>query len=164
MPTIAKKYRQNMRASSPLRPDRATYMMYTMSNDHAQDAQRAELEAATALWEEIAAYAWDQFVTFGQGVVLVEQVDLLAAHQVMGTEHPLPLVLGYVPVTDIPPGDDFRALIRTVHPRKQVALLVRRNEDSDGEDAEQFYVLEMLEGKRPSPEDCYFAKERARTQ
>lgn len=129
--------------------------------EHPDDRRRDELEAATELWEHLAAFAWDQFVTFGRGVVLMRASDLFAARGALcaGKSPPPDFAPGFVPLTHIPPGDDFRALIGSLNPREQLALLVQRDDDSDAENREQLYVLETAGSARLPPEECYFAQQ-----
>jgi hypothetical protein len=121
----------------------------------------AELRAAIELWEEAAAFAWDQFLALGRGVVLIDQEELFAAQRIKaggGTAEP---TLAYVPLTHIPPGADFRRPILEYDPRRQIVLLVRSIDGDeagadDGSDTAdlRLYVIEASEQGRPTPEKC----------
>lgn len=106
------------------------------------------------LWEHLAAFAWEQHLTEGKGVVLADHDELLAAaEQVRGGESSA-LSLGYVGASEVPPGDDFLKIILESDPKKHVLLLVR-HDDNEREEDEQLYVLEPADSGRPSPRECY---------
>lgn len=106
------------------------------------------------LWEHLAAFAWEQHLTEGKGVVLAEHDELLAAAARVSKGESSSLWLGYIGASEVPPGDDFLKIILESDPKKQVLLLVRHGE-SDREEDEQLYLLEPAESGRPSPQECY---------
>lgn len=117
----------------------------------------APLASAMALWEHLAAYAWEQTIALGRGVVLVGEEDLLCGAQAKARGESISLPLGFVPMVEIPSGDDFLHIIRSYDVKRQVVLLVGRAERKGAEDDEQLFVLEANEAGRPLPEDCFFA-------
>lgn len=112
------------------------------------------MATAVSLWETLAAFAWEQFITNGRGVVLIEQPALDAAAMrarsgaaVSATE----IDPGYVCVRDVPPSDDFAPIIAEYEPQRQIVLLLRLK----GGD-ERLYVLETSERhQRPTPRECF---------
>ncbi len=117
-----------------------------------------EVRAAIDLWTPLAAAAWERYLAHGPGVLLIGRDELLAAHARRGEDGdedgPRVVLPGFVPLSMIPRGDDFRPLLATYDPTRQVMLLVR---DPDG--AERMVTLEADGVTRPTPEACYRARE-----
>jgi hypothetical protein len=128
------------------------------------------LAAAIDLWEPLAAFAWERFITEGRGVVLIDRDglhQLAAAHRkqrdedhetlpaslpssVTGSAH---APLGYVCVRDVPPSDDFAPIIAEYDPQRQIVLLIQL----EGGD-ERLYLLEASDRRhRPTPRECFEA-------
>jgi hypothetical protein len=115
------------------------------------------LHAAMELWERLAAFAWGQSLALDRGVVIVREEDLLAAALAKRAGQPVELPLGFVPVKDVPSGDDFLHAISKYDVKRQVVLLVGRPGKDGAEDDEQLFVLEASEHGRPLPEACFEA-------
>jgi hypothetical protein len=114
----------------------------------------ADVQAVIELWEPLAAFAWEQQLAFGRGVVVIEQDELNAARAARLGGSPHQPVIGYVPVTSIPPGDDFRRVVAGYEPERQIAIVIRpRGGDVEGAD-DRLYVLEAADHGRPSPREC----------
>lgn len=121
------------------------------------------LSAAIRLWEHIAAYAWEQTLALGRGVVLVGEEGLLAAGEAKARREPVILPLGFVPMLEVPSGDDFLQIISQYDVKRQVVLLVGRRGKEGAEDDEQLFVLESSEqGGRPVPEECFYSMQAQR--
>lgn len=134
----------------------------TMSDENAKDNVRSmpALKAAIDLWETLAAFAWEQMLAHGRGVVLAREDDLRQAQQRKADGSEFELSLGYVSMQQVPAGDDFLKIIAEYDLRKQIVLLVERSGASGGEDDEQLFVLEAGEQGKPSPEECFYAMTR----
>lgn len=111
------------------------------------------LKAAMALWEPLAAFAWDCYLVCGPGVIVIDRQTLLLAAAQHETGRPATIQPGYAPLTDIPPGDDFIHVVKTYNPRKQIVLMVVAGESDSME--EHLLVLEAGEGGRPTPPECF---------
>lgn len=116
------------------------------------------ITAAITLWEHLAAFAWEQFISSGRGVVLMEEQALTRAAEAARSNSP-PLAAqigpGYVCVRDVPPSDDFAPIIAEYNPQRQIALLVRGSDED-----ERLYVLETSERHgRPTPRECFEARQ-----
>jgi hypothetical protein len=123
--------------------------------------QDAELRAAIALWDSIAAFAWEQSLALGRGVVLAQGEQLIAAQQQQSTDEAVTLPLGYVPMLDVPSGDDFLQIIANYDMTRQIVLLIGTVDRAGGEDDEQLLVLEASEdGGRATPEECFYTRQR----
>ena len=78
-----------------------------------------EIEAATALWPELSAFARDSHALSGRGAVLIERASLLDPER--AGECP---VMNYIAADDVPSGDDFRTLMLNHDPERQVVLII----------------------------------------
>ena len=100
-------------------------------------ALRATLDA----WERLAAFGWREHQIKGRGVVVINRRDLLA-----NAANARRLPLSYVPLDDIPAGDDVRPLVRDYDPHNQIVLLVGERVGD-----EQIYVIASDGKTRPHP-------------
>jgi hypothetical protein len=112
------------------------------------------IAAAITLWDRLAAFSWEQFMTNGRGVVLIDELVLEQAADSVRAGGPIDtahLPLGYVCARDVPPSDDFAPIIAECDPNRQVALLIRLR---DGD--ERLYILETSERQEQlPPRTCY---------
>lgn len=117
------------------------------------------IDAATRLWESLAARAWEEFAVRGRGRgVLLLRWDELREAAVTAAQArrrdpiaPLPDVPAtWVTATIIHRGDDFRGLLQRSDPTRQVMLIVGHE---DG--GEALFALESGPGGRPDPESCW---------
>lgn len=108
------------------------------------DALRNLIEAASACWDEIAAFAWKSYQLSGRGAVLVLAGDL---HSAAERQPGVPLTMNYFAQEDVPAGDDFRSLMGTYEPQTQVMLMI-----GDQEQGEQVLILEATDGQRARPD------------
>ncbi|HRP62940.1 MAG TPA: hypothetical protein PK400_06590 [Phycisphaerales bacterium] len=111
------------------------------------------LNAAMALWEPLAAFAWDCYLVCGPGVLVVDEQTLLLTAAQHEAGRSVPIQPGYAPLTDIPPGDDFIRIVKTYNPRRQIVLMVIAGEADSMR--EQLLVLEAGDGGRPTPPECF---------
>lgn len=118
-----------------------------------------QLRAAITLWEPLAAYAWEQTLTFGRGVVVLQQDEMMDAAEAMREGQPISLTPGFVPMQEVPSGDDFLQIIAGYDVKKQIVLLIGRSDRDGAEDDEQLIVLEANESGRPLPEECFYARQ-----
>ena len=102
------------------------------------------LRAALDAWERLAAFGWREHQIKGRGVVVIDRRDLLA-----NADNARRLPLSYVPLDDIPAGDDVRPLVCDYDPHNQIVLLVGERVGD-----EQIYVMASDGQTRPLPAQC----------
>lgn len=112
------------------------------------------LQAAIELWEHLAAFAWAETLAYGRGILLAREAELLAAAQAKQVGRPVEMPLSFVPMLEVPSGDDFLHVISKYDVKRQIVLLVGREGRKGAEDDEQLFVLEANEKGRPLPEQC----------
>ncbi|MBT8485364.1 MAG: hypothetical protein HKO59_02930 [Phycisphaerales bacterium] len=114
------------------------------------------IDAAIALWEQIAAFAWEGNTRHGRGVVLVEERELQEAAATFARGETPTLTPTYFPASGVPRGDDFSGVLNAYDPAREVMLLVKQPDGS-----ETLLALHAAGEERPTPERC-FAQRRAR--
>jgi len=115
-----------------------------------EELLRPAIDAATRLWEPLAARAWAETARRGRGLLAIRWEELRDAADAAARGVDVEPPATWIPVTIVSRGDDFRGLLQRYDIHRQVMLLV--GHESGGE---AVFGLECEGETRPTPEACF---------